>query len=145
MIKIKKLTKTAVIPKLAHHSDAGYDLASDENVTLVPGERKLISTGLSLEMPELGNLHKDIYGQIKPRSGLAVKYGIDIMAGVIDPGYRGEVKVLLINHGTENFKIKKGDRIAQLIFFSIFKYEIEPAEILSSTERGDTGFGASGR
>jgi dUTP pyrophosphatase len=109
-IKIKLLNEDAKIPTRANLTDAGADLYSSENVEIDTGCRKLISTGIFLEIPE------GYYGRIAPRSGLAVKNGIDTLAGVIDSSYRGEVKVALLNTDKDfSFHIKKGDRIAQLI------------------------------
>ncbi len=127
--------------KLPHYStegSAGADLFSNEEVTLLPGERKLIPTGIKLEIPE------GYVGLIWPRSGIAVRNGIDTMAGVIDSDYRGEVKVLLINHGDEPFKIEKGFKIAQLLIQKVERVEFVKADSLSDTERGEGGFGSTG-
>jgi dUTP pyrophosphatase len=111
VLKVKKLNKDAIIP--AYHSveAAGFDLHSIEDVILKPGERKLIKTGLAFE------IEKGYEVQIRPRSGLAFKYGITVLnsPGTIDSDYRGEIKVLLINLGENDFEIKKGERIAQAV------------------------------
>lgn len=125
---------------------AGLDIRANltESVTLNPGERKLIPTGLYLELPE------DCEAQIRPRSGLAFKHGITVLnsPGTIDPDYRGEVKVLLVNLSQEPFEIQHGERIAQMVisrFQQISWQEVETLEQLSSTERGAGGFGHSGK
>lgn len=121
---------------------AGYDIISAEDVVLTPLERKLVSTGIKIIIPP------HLYGRIAPRSGLALKKGIDVGAGVIDSDYRGEVKVLLFNFGSEEVSLPKGSRIAQLIF-----EKIETPEVVSitndefmkyDTERKDGGFGSTG-
>jgi dUTP pyrophosphatase len=140
-LKIKKLNPEAIIPAYQTKEAAGFDLHSIENVVLKPGERKLIGTGLAFEIE---------YGyevQIRPRSGLAFKHGITVLnsPGTIDSDYRGEIKVLLINHSDEEFEIKKGDRIAQAVVASVIQAEIVEVEELSSTERGEGGFGSTGK
>ena len=138
-MKIKFLSKEAKVPMRANPSDAGADLCSVEDFILNPLERKAISTGISLEIPE-GH-----YGRIAPRSGLAYKNGIDVLAGVVDSSYRGEIKVILFNTDKENyFKINIGDRIAQLIIEKHFNFEFEIVEDLSYTQRGEGGFGSTG-
>jgi dUTP pyrophosphatase len=154
-IKFSKLGPNAKEPFRANPSDAGYDLFSTQYETIQPFHRKLISTGIKVEIPE------GFYGRIAPRSGLACKKGIDVMAGVIDSGYRGEIKVLLINLNLEgyNFKpsafeamfgsmekldIKPGDRIAQLIIEKCYSAEWKKMKTLETSVRGDGGFGSSG-
>lgn len=139
-LKFKKLKQNAILPIYAHYGDAGMDLFSIEISDLKPGERKLISTGLAVEVP---------YGyelQIRPRSGLALKKGISIVnaPGTIDSGYRGEIAVIMINHGQDNFEINEGDKIAQAILNKIENAEIEEVEELSETSRGESGFGSTG-
>ena len=142
-------------PFRANDSDAGYDLCSTEYVTLEPFQRSLISTGINVEIPE------GFYGRVAPRSGLACKKGIDVMAGVIDSGYRGEVKVLLINLNFEGYNLKPnafeamfgsgnrteirpGDRIAQLIIERCHTAEWKLVDTLEESQRGEDGFGSSG-
>lgn len=137
-VKIAKTSNDAILPKYATSQDAGCDLYGIEDVVLKPGERISIKTGIKIEIP-IG-----YYGRVAPRSGLAFKNGIDTLAGVIDAGYRGEIGVILINHGKEDFKIEKGNRIAQMIFEKIDQAEFEEVEELSTTDRGDGGFGSSG-
>ncbi len=140
-IKIKKLNKKAIIPAYQTKEAAGFDLHSIEDVVINPGERKLIGTGLAFEI-EFG-----YEVQIRPRSGLAYKHGITVLntPGTIDSDYRGEIKVLLINHGSEPFEIKKGERIAQAVIAPVIQAEIVEVEELSDTERGSGGFGSTGK
>jgi len=140
-IKIKKLNKKAIIPAYQTKEAAGFDLHSIEDVIIKPGERKLIGTGLAFEI-EFG-----FEVQIRPRSGLAYKHGITVLntPGTIDSDYRGEIKVLLINHGSGEFEIKKGERIAQAVIAPVIQAEIVEVEELSDTERGSGGFGSTGK
>ncbi len=130
------------MPKYAHgpEEDAGMDLYSVERVVLAPGERKLVATGLAIELPS------GYEAQLRPRSGLALKYGITLpnSPATIDPGYRGEIKVILQNLGQSDFTVEPGERIAQMI---VARYEaVEWVEgELSESERGEGGFGSSGR
>lgn len=137
-LKIKKINSNAVIPKYAHEGDAGFDLSSVEEYLLSPGKKILIKTGLQMEIPS------GFFGSIRDRSGLAYKNGIHVLAGVVDSGYRGEVGVILVNHGEEDFKINVGDRIAQMIIHPHETPEIEEAEDTSETSRGEGGFGSTG-
>ncbi len=140
VIKIKKLTNDAIVPSYARYGDAGMDVYAIEEAVLKPGERKLISTGLAFEIPYGTEL------QVRPRSGLALKQGISIVnsPGTLDYGYRGELKILLINLGEENFEVKKEDRIAQVVLNRIEITDIEEVDELSETERGEGGFGSTG-
>ncbi len=137
-VKIVRISEDAILPKYATNQDAGCDLYGVENFILKPEERVSVKTGIKIEIP-IG-----YYGRIAPRSGLAFKNGIDILAGVVDAGFRGEVCVVMINHGEEDFKIEKGNRIAQMIFEKIDQAEFEEVKDLSITERGNGGFGSSG-
>lgn len=140
-MKIKLLTPTATAPTYATDGSAGLDLYADEDCILdsvYDGVRKVISTGVSVE------IDADKVGLIWPRSGIAVKNGIDTGAGVIDSDYRGEVKVLLFNHGEYAYKIKRGDRIAQLLIVPCYRPKIEIVDSLDETERGAGGFGSTG-
>ena len=155
-IKYSKLNPEGKEPFRANSSDAGYDLFSTEYATLEPFQRKLISTGINVEIPE------GFYGRVAPRSGLACKKGIDVMAGVIDSGYRGEIKVLLINFNFEGYnlkpnafeamfgsanrmEIKPGERIAQLIIEKCHAVEWKTMKTLEESQRGKHGFGSSGQ
>jgi dUTP pyrophosphatase len=138
MIKINKLHELAIIPKRNNDTDAGADLYAVDEVTIAPQSRAIVSTGISLEIPE------GFYGRIAPRSGLAAKYGIDVLAGVCDSGYRGEIKVVLINTDKEkSFEVTYGDKIAQLIIEQHFNFDFIEEE-LSVSLRGENGFGSSG-
>jgi len=140
-LKIKKLYEGAIIPAYANHGDAGLDLFSCSECLLNPGKRELIKTGISLEVP-LG-----YEMQVRPRSGLALKKGISIVnsPGTIDAGYRGEIGVILINHGEENFEVKKGDKIAQMVLNKIEIADIEEVNELTESSRGEKGFGSTGK
>lgn len=139
ILKVKKLDEKAVIPRRANVSDAGYDLSSIESLVIPPRSMRLVSTGLAVEVPP------GSYGRVAPRSGLAVKQCIDVGAGVIDAGYRGEVKVVLFNHDAQrDFKIEVGDRIAQLILECIRTPDVMECEELNETARGSGGFGSTG-
>lgn len=139
MIKIKKINDLARIPVRANSTDAGADLYSTESLIIPPLSRALVKTGLIIEIPE------NYYGRIAPRSGLAFKNGIDVMAGVIDSGYRNEVGVILYNTDQfKGFEVKIGDRIAQLIIEAHYNFKFEESSELSDTERGSGGFGSTG-
>ena len=129
----------ARIPIRANLTDAGADLYSTESLIIPPLSRTLVKTGLIIEVPD------NYYGRIAPRSGLAFKNGIDVMAGVIDSGYRNEVGVILYNTDQfKGFEVKIGDRIAQLIIEAHYNFEFEETSQLSDTERGSGGFGSTG-
>jgi dUTP pyrophosphatase len=135
---VKRLNEHATLPARGSPLAAGYDLSSSEDVGIPKGTRGLVGTGIAFTVPH------ETYGRIAPRSGLAVKKGIQVGAGVIDRDYTGEVKVVLFNHGDEDFVIKKGDRIAQLIIEKIEMPEVKLVDELLVTERGEGGFGSTG-
>lgn len=135
---VKKLDADAKIPSRATEGSAGYDISSAEDVTIAAKSRAGVSTGISIRVP------KNTYGRIAPRSGLAVKHGIDVLAGVVDFDYTGEVKVILYNTSDEDYFVKKGDRIAQLILERIETPEVEAVLELSETSRTG-GFGSTGK
>lgn len=145
-LRVRKLHEHAVMPSKPTAASAGYDVASCVEVNIQPKCRMLIKTGLSIAIPH------GTYARVAPRSGLALKCGIDVMAGVIDSDYRGEVGVVLVNLGTAPFEVKVGDRIAQLILEKIETnadvVEVSAEEAVASgfhaTERGGNGFGSSG-
>lgn len=143
-IQIKRLPHAEGLPLPVKMSVAasGYDLhaAIEQDVILHPGERQLIPTGYAISMPE------ELEAQIRPRSGLAYKYGITTLnsPGTIDADYRGEIKVLLINHGHEPFRIERGERIAQMVFQLVPTVELVETEELTETVRGSRGFGHTG-
>ena len=132
------IIKTTKHLSKAHPSDAAFDLEADEDTFVYGYSRKLISTGVRMAIPE-GHC-----GIIKSRSGLAVKYSIEVGAGVIDAGYRGEIKVLLCNYGEDSFYVKPGDRIAQLMIVPVPAVTLEVVEDLDETTRSDKGFGSTG-
>lgn len=143
-IPTKLLTNTATLPTYGSEEAAGMDLCVDleevgKTAALLPGERRLFKTGISVALPAR------FYGRIAPRSGLAYKHGIDVMAGVIDSDYRGPVGVILINHGNDMFDITHGDRIAQMIITPYHTAMPELVEELPDTERGAGGFGSTGK
>lgn len=143
-VKIKILDESlgVEIPEYATPQSAGVDLraATSEDISIAPGEVKLISTGIALALP------KGVEAQIRPRSGLAAKHGITVLnsPGTIDSDYRGEIKVILINHGKEAFTITNSMRIAQMVLASHEIADFEPAESLDDTSRGSGGFGSTG-
>lgn len=129
----------SILPEYASAGAAGADLRASESLEIPPGGRAMVPTGLHLEIPP------GFVGLVWPRSGLAVRHGIDTLAGVIDSDYRGEVRVVLVNHGTEPFRIATGDRIAQLLVQPVARAAFALAEGLADTERGPGGFGSTGR
>ena len=137
-IKVEKISPNAVLPKKIHEEDAGYDLYSIEMTEISPGERKAIPTGLKFAIPT------GFVGLIWDRSGLALNNGLKTMAGVVDSGYRGEVKIVAVNLGKETIKIEPNTRIAQLLIQKIENFEIEETRDLGESPRGRKGFGSSG-
>jgi len=139
-VKIKKIKDNAIIPKYAHEGDSGVDLYATEEYLLKPCDRVLVSTGIKIAIP-LG-----YEAQVRPKSGLALKHGISVCntPGTIDSGYRGEVGVITINHGKDEFKIEKGKKIAQMVFNKVEAAEFEEVDELDSTRRSDGGFGSTG-
>ena len=128
------------LPARATPQAAGYDIRSAIEVVLNPGEIRLISTGLIMELPE------GMECQVRPRSGLALKYGITLpnSPGTIDPDYRGEVKIIIQNLGSEQVTLIRGERVAQLVFSLFESHEDSELKELSSTDRGEDGFGSTG-
>ena len=137
-IKYKRIHPDAKIPSYAHEGDAGMDLYSVEDYVLKPGEKIIVKTGIATEMPE------GYFGSIRDRSGLAARYAIHVLAGVIDCNYRGEIGVVIINLGKEEFSISKGDRIAQVLIQTVEHVNILEVNELSETSRGKDGFGSTG-
>ncbi len=141
-VKIKKLHPKAVIPRYMSEHAAGLDLCTviEEPLTLAPGERVLLPTGLALEIPP------GYEGQVRPRSGLALKQGIALVnaPGTIDADYRGEVGIIVINHGRDPVTFAPGDRVAQLIIAPVTRAQLLEADELSSSERSSGGFGHTG-
>lgn len=139
-IKIKKLDESAIIPKYEHDNDSGLDLFSIEYLTIYSCETKLIKTGIAIELAQ------NTEAQIRPRSGLALNHSITVLntPGTIDAGYRGEIGVILINHGKLPFQVFKGMKIAQMVITPVIRAEIQEVEKLSETTRGCQGFGSTG-
>lgn len=137
---VEKINEKATIPFQAHEGDAGMDLFSVEEVILKPMERKLIHTGIKIQLP------KNTEAQIRPRSGLALKNGITVLntPGTIDEGYRGEIGIILINLGTEEFKVEEGMKVAQMVIKPTLTLEVEEVVELTETTRGEGGFGSTG-
>lgn len=127
------------LPVYSSDDAAGADLRANEDVTLAPGERAAVGTGVHLEIPR-GHV-----GLVWPRSGLAVRHGLDTLAGVIDADYRGEVRVVLVNHGQEPVRLTRGDRIAQLLVQQVDRAVFRRVDALAETGRGGGGFGSTGR
>jgi dUTP pyrophosphatase len=139
-VKVKKLHDDAIVPHYAHPGDAGLDLFSDEHVVLSPGQSTLVKTGVAIALPS------GTEAQVRPRSGLALKHQITVLntPGTVDEGYRGEIGVILINHGREEYVIEKGAKIAQMLIKPVYTVEIEEVDELSDTHRGAGGFGSTG-
>jgi dUTP pyrophosphatase len=137
-IKVKKIHPEAVIPQYAHPGDAGMDLYSVEDTIIKAGERAIVGTGLSIELPE------GYVSLIWDKSGVAAKNGIKTMAGVLEHTYRGEYKIVMFNTSKDNFEIKKGQKIAQVLIQPIMTAEVEEVKDLSDTARGAGGFGSTG-
>ena len=144
-VYIKKLEESAIVPTRATDTDAGYDLYSINDGVVPAGGRKVVGTGIAIAIPESKNVFApSYYGRVAPRSGLAVKKGIDVLAGVVDAGYRGEVGVVLQNLSDEDFPYKKGDRVAQLILEQCNTIGWVELDELEDSERSDGGFGSTG-
>ena len=140
-IKVLKLSDRARIPEYQHENDAGLDVCATADYVIFAGDRKLIPTGLAFELPDYCQI------EVRPRSGLALKHGITVLnsPGTIDSNYRGELSVILINHGAEKFEIKSGDRIAQIVFTPFYTAKLIESELLEYSDRGSNGFGSTGR
>ncbi len=139
-VNIKRIHKDATVPYKAHEDDAGLDLCSIEDKVIKAGESALVATGIQLELPS------GTEAQIRPRSGLALKHSLTVLnsPGTIDAGYRGELKIILINHGKSDFTVTKHMRIAQMIFAPVLQVKLEEIDVLSHSERDTGGFGSSG-
>jgi dUTP pyrophosphatase len=140
-LKIKRLSEAAVIPQYAHPGDAGLDLVSIETYRIAAGASQLVRTGISIELPDGAE------AQVRPRSGLALKHQITVLntPGTIDAGYRGEIGVILINHGIQPFQVEPGMRIAQLVITSFIRVQVKVVDQLQDdTARAAGGFGSTG-
>ena len=140
-LAVQLLHPAARPPERTRPGDAGFDLRAVEDFTLTPGERALVPTGVAIALPP-GHA-----GLVTPRSGLAIKHGISVVngPGLVDPNYRGELKVVLVNLGAETFRGQAGDRIAQLLIVPFAAPPVQVVDELDDTERGTAGFGSSGR
>jgi dUTP diphosphatase len=138
-LQVRKLNPRATLPTYGSAGAIGLDLYALDSGFLVPGDRRAVLTGIAVAVPD------GWYGRVAPRSGLAIRGGIDVLAGVIDDDYRGDVSVMLINHGDTPFSYEMGDRIGQLIIERADKFEPLEVPSLPVTKRGDSGFGSTGR
>ena len=139
-VKILRLAENAKLPKYEHDGDSGLDLCAIAPQTIPPGETALIPTGIAIELPA------DTEAQVRPRSGLALNHGITVLntPGTVDAGYRGEIRVILINHSKRPFEIEAGMRIAQMVIAPVIRADVEDVTELSESVRGEGGFGSSG-
>ena len=139
-VAFRRIHPDAVVPAYAHEGDAGMDVRSVDDVVIPPGRRALVHTGLVMQLPPCAE------AQVRPRSGLALKHGVTVLnaPGTIDAGYRGEVGVILANFGDADFTVRKGDRIAQLVVAPVTQASVVEVDEVSSSDRGDGGFGSTG-
>jgi len=137
----RKMHKDAIVPEYKLSGDAGCDLFTVEDVYLNPGDIRLVSTGISIQLPE-----QSMEAQVRPRSGLAYEKGITVLnsPATIDSGYRGEIKVILVNFGKDQVAFKKGDRIAQMVFTFVYRGHFIEVNDLDNTDRGTGGLGSTG-
>jgi len=140
-LRVKRLTTSAVLPNYARPGDSGLDLYASSDLEIPPGETRLVPTGIAIELPA------GTEGQVRPRSGLARDHAVTVLnaPGTIDEGYRGEVGVILVNHGRRAFAVTIGMRIAQLVVQPRYEVRVVEADSLTSTDRGAGGFGSTGR
>ena len=138
---MRRLDPALPLPGYAHPGDAGLDLYAADTTTLEPGQRALVPCGIAVAVPE-GHV-----GLVHPRSGLAVDHGLTVLnaPGTIDAGYRGELKVLLVNHGPDPVEVQHGQRIAQLVVAPVVTVDVRAVDRLGATTRGSGGFGSTGR
>lgn len=138
-VEFEKLKESVKLPTYAHKGDAGLDVYSTERKELGLGEQHLFKSGFAMKFPETHVCH------VWPKSGLAHKHGIDVMAGVIDSSYRGEVGIILRNTGKKPYIVEKGDKIAQLVFTKIAVPTVKEVDDIDNTKRGSSGFGSTGK
>lgn len=140
VLQVRRLTPAAILPTRAHPGDSGLDLYASEDLELGPGEFRAVPTGIAICLPP------QTEGQVRPRSGLARSHGVTVLntPGTVDEGYRGELQVLLINHGKRNFAITAGMRIAQLVIHARLLVDVVETDALPDTARGAGGFGSTG-
>lgn len=139
MFRVAKLDAAAQIPVRTHPTDAGYDLHALQDAWVLARRSATVRTGIAVAIPQ------GYYGRVASRSGLSLKHSLEVGAGVVDAGYRGEIMVRLHNHSDDNVFLAAGDRIAQLVVTAIYTGDMEEVERLDDTERGDRGFGSSGK
>ena len=139
-VLVKRLGKDVRMPSYAHEGDAGIDLYANKGITIEPGGIALVPAGIKIALPE------GFEAQVRPKSGLALNHGITVLntPGTIDAGYRGEIGVIVVNHGKEAFSIGKDKKIAQMVFNKVEKAELEEVEELDETSRNEGGFGSTG-
>ncbi|HIH16367.1 MAG TPA: dUTP diphosphatase [Candidatus Diapherotrites archaeon] len=137
---VKRVSADARLPAYEHEGDSGLDLYATESCEIKPGQRRLVPTGLKIAVP------KGFEAQVRPKSGLALKEGITVLnaPGTIDAGYRGEIGVIVINHGERPFKAEKGKKIAQLVLARVEQAEVTEVSELEATTRNESGFGSTG-
>ena len=140
VLKVRRLRPDAVLPRFAHPDDSGMDVCACEDLVLAPGARAKVPLGLAFQPPPGTEI------QLRPRSGLALRSGISMVntPATIDEGYRGEVCAILINHGSEPFRVEKGMRVAQIVVCPVLRPEIVESDALDGTARGAGGFGSTG-
>lgn len=140
VLRFRRIHPAAVLPSYAHPSDAGMDVRSVDDVVIPAGKRALVHTGLVMLLPP------GYEAQVRPRSGLALKFGVTVLntPGTIDSGYRGEVGVILMNLGEEDFAVHTGDKIAQLVIAPVTQPETAETDVVDETDRGAGGFGSTG-
>ncbi len=139
-LRVKRIRPGAKLPAYAHPGDAGLDLFAAAGAGLEPGAFALVPTGIAIELPP------GTEAQVRPRSGLALRHGISVLntPGTIDEGYRGEVGVILVNHGREPFRVTPGMKIAQMVVAAVHRVEVVEADALADSRRGEGGFGSTG-
>ncbi len=139
-LRVRRLTPDATVPFIAHPGDAGLDLFASGEVTIPSGETRLVPTGIAIELPPRTE------AQVRPRSGLALKHQLTVLnsPGTIDEGYRGEIGIIMINHGKRDFHVEKGMKIAQMVVKPVLDVVVEEVQELSGTVRGAGGFGSTG-
>lgn len=138
-IRIKKIHPDAIVPRFAHHDDAGMDICVPERVTIAPGQRKSVALGLALEIPE------GYVALLWDKSGLSHKYGIKTFGGVIDAGYRGEIHAGVMNLSKDTYVFEKGHKIVQMLIQKVEHPIVVEVDTLSESQRGERGFGSSGK
>lgn len=138
-LKVKKLNSLAKLPTYAHPGDAGMDMFSSEHISLEPGQYVAISTGIAVE------ISKGFVGLIWDKSGLSTNHGLKVLGGVIDSGYRGEIRIGMINLSNKVYTFEAGDKVAQMLIQKIESPKIVEAKSLAETKRGDKGFGSTGK